>query len=293
MLDHPDGFRDGPRHVGDQLVVLHVRPVPALCLEVEAGDLGFGGVPGELGDIVGDPVLVEEFLLVEGPVRLLPAEGEADPRVHDGLPFQHVLVVFPGDVDLGEDLEVRTPPLDGARAAVPLFEGLHRQFRHRLPLAEGDRGDVLPVVGGDLVEFGGVLCRAGAEPVQTEGVFVGRVVGVVVVLPSGVEFAVDKLPVPAALPFVPAEGDAPPVVFDLDGAVGKGGDADDVPVALPRLVHRVGEDLENRMLRAFQPVRAEDHRRPLPYPVRAFEGRNGLIVVGFFLFHAKGSFRME
>ena len=71
--------------------------------------------------------------------------------------------------------------------------------------------------------------------------------------------------------------------------VGIAGDKNRSAVSLARLVDGVGEDLKDGMLAALESVGAEDDRRAQPDAVGALEGGNGLVSIGFLLFHADSS----
>ena len=136
---------------------------------------------------------------------------------------------------------------------------------------------------GHVHVFGSVLRGAGAQAVEAQGVFVIAAVGVLV-LAAGVELAKDQLPVEALLDGVPVQRAAAAEVLHLDRAVLEGGQGDLVAVALARLIDGVGEDLENGMLAAVQPVRAEDDARALADAVGALELGDAVVAVGYAVF---------
>ena len=86
--------------------------------------------------------------------------------------------------------------------------------------------------------FRGVLRRAGAETVQTEGVFIVAAL-CVVVLASGVELAENELPIVALFLRVPRNRTAAALVLDLDGAVRVFRQRNNRAVTLARLVYGV------------------------------------------------------
>ena len=92
---------------------------------------------------------------------------------------------------------------------------------------------------GDVHVGGGVLGGAGAQAVEAQGELVVAALGAVV-LAAGVEFAVDQLPVPAALALVPVHGAAPALVLDFHAVVEVAGEGDKLAVAVPGLVDGVG-----------------------------------------------------
>ena len=272
---HPVREAEGDRQL--HLVVGLVGPVPALPLGLPEHRLGEAVLPGELPDIVLDAVLIFEV----GGLELAPhlvAEPEGDPGVDHRLALQHVQEVLHRDVDVGEDLQIGLPAEFGAG----LFAGIGRLLEAADVLALFKVEGVLLAVPVDdgVEEFAGVLGGAGAQAVEAQGVLV--VVPLqVVVLAAGVELAEDQLPVELALLLVPVHRAAPAEVLHLDGLVGIPGHGDEIAVALPGLVDGVGEDLENGMLTALQPIGAENDTGPLTDPVGTLQGGDGVVAVVF------------
>ena len=164
-----------------------------------------------------------------------------------------------GDVDGGEDLEIRAPPDGGAGAL--LIGGLDLKGlllgAYNLALLEVQRVLVAVAPDGDIHVLRGVLGGARAQAIGAEREVVVAAL-VVVVLAAGVELAEDELPVEALLGGVPVQRAAAAVVLDLDGLVGEGGEGDQLAKALARFVNRVGEDLEGGVRAAVEAVRAKD-----------------------------------
>ena len=262
---------------------LHLRPVfrvPAPALGLPVHGHGKGIVPHQLLDILFDAVGVAIFLGFELAPHLV-AEAEGDALIHHRLAAQHVPVVFHGDVDVREHLLVRLPVEAGA-GLFPVG---------RLLLQAADVPALLKVEGvfeavppdDRIKEFRGVLGGAGAQTVETEGVFV--VFPVFAVFAAGVHFAEHQLPVVALLLLVVVHGAAPAKVLHLYAEVLVASDENGVPVALPGFVDGVGEDFKHRVLAALQIVGAEDHRRPLAHPVLALQhGDAGISVLFVLLF---------
>ena len=136
----------------------------------------------------------------------------------------------------------------------------------------------------DVHEAGGVLGGAGAQAVETQGVFV-VVAAVVVIFSAGVQLAEDQLPVVLADFFVPVHRAAPAEVLDLDAAIPEVGDDDLLAEALAGLVDGVGEDLKDGVLAALQPVGAKNNAGPFPDPIRALQTGDAFVVVSVFLCH--------
>ena len=245
---------------------------------------GEGALAGQLRHIVHDAVGVavvpgDEF------AALLQAQPEGDPGVDHGLPVQDVVKILLGDIDVGEDLDVR-PPADGGAGLFPVG-GLDLQFltlfAHHLALLEAEAVFVPVPPHGHVHVLGGVLGGAGAQTVEAQGVLIVPAV-VVFVLAAGVELAEHQLPVEALLRGVPVQGAAPAEVLHLDGLVLKIGEGDEIAVPLPCLVDGVGEDLKDGVLAAVQPVGAEDDARTLPDPVRSLELGDAVVAVLFARF---------
>ena len=204
------------------------------------------------------------------------------------LPLHHIPVIVQGDVDVGEHLQVRQPANGGAG---PLFIGGQLralQLAHNLAPLEVEA--VLPALAphGDVHVAGGVLGGAGAKAVETQRELVILTV-LVVVLAAGVQLAEHQLPVVAPLLLVPVHGAAAAHILHLYRPVQKAGDGDELSVAAAGLVDGVGHDLKHGMLAALQAVGAKNDRRPQPDAVRALQRRDGLVSVGFLLFHADSS----
>ena len=265
-----------------------LHPVLVLVLAVAAPALGLDEMrpgqrilPRQLRHVVHDAVGIEEVLRLKAALGLLEAEAEGDAGVGHRLALQDVVEVLRRDVDVGEDLQVREPARHRA-GLLPVRRALAQllaRLAHHAALFKAQVVAEAVAPHRHVHVAGGVLRRAGAQPVQAEGEAVVAAV-VVVILAAGVELAVDKLPVPALLPAVPVQRAAAAEVLDLDAPVPVIGQDDQVAVALPRFVDGVGEDLEHRVLAAVQPVRAEDHARTKPDPVRALELRDAVIAVG-------------
>ena len=69
------------------------------------------------------------------------------------------------------------------------------------------------------------------------------------------------------------------MVLDLDRAVGKRGQRDEVAIALAGLVDRVGQDLEGGMSAAVKAIGAEDDRRTKADALLVFQLANAVVAV--------------
>ena len=115
------------------LVLVLVRPVPALPLALPEHRCRQGVLPCQLRHIVRDAVLIEELRLREFPRLILVPEPEGDAGVHHRLTLHHVGVVLRRDVDVREHIQIRQPAGAGAGLSqlVP-GQGLLLQLAHDL-----------------------------------------------------------------------------------------------------------------------------------------------------------------
>ena len=287
VFQHIDRVGNAEGNIRLELVLVLVGAVTSLSLQMPVDRLGQGCLTNGLADIVGDAVLIEELLLLKFSVLGLHQKGKADAGIDHRLAVKHVTEKVVGDIDVGKDLKIGSPMHHGTRALFLGGEGSLLQFSHDLALLEGDGALGGAVVGFDHHKFRAVLCRAGAKTVQTQRIFVGRVAAVVFVFTAGVKLAVDQIPVPAPLTFVPAKGNTASVVIHHNALIGVDGDLNFVAVSFLCLVHRVGKDLKKGVLTALQAVGAENNRRALAHAVGALEGFDALIVILLLL----GAFR--
>ena len=270
---HRVGEAEGHRQL--HLVLGLVRPVAAPALGLPEHGLGEGILPGQLPHVVHDAVVVLEIGGLKPPAHLV-AEAEGHPGVDHRLALHHVQVEVHRDIDVGEHVQVGLPVEAGA-GLFPVVGGLG-QSAHVLALLKVE-GVLKPVPVDDGVEVGGgVLGGAGAQAVEAQGVLVVLPLAVAV-LAAGVELAEHQLPVELLLLLVPVHRAAPAEVLHLDGLVLVPCDGDQGAVALPGLVDGVGEDLENGVLTALQPVGAEDDPRTLADPVGPLQGGDGIVAV--------------
>ncbi len=262
ILFHLDLVREADRRVDDDLVVLLVGAVPAGGLGVPELDPGERLFFHVLLEVVRNTVLVDIFVGLEagrrGALLDLVPQDELETVVDDGLAAQDVLEVLQRDVDVREDLEVRFP--GDARPRLPTAELFFLQLAGGLALLEFDV--VLEPIFEDFGfhPLGGVLGRAEAQTVQTEGEFVETGARVVVILAAGVHLTEQKFPVVFLFVFVVVHRDAPSEVLHLETLVEEAGQDDVVAVALSRLVDGVRENFEDRVLTPFDAIRAEDDR---------------------------------
>ena len=166
---HLIGEAEGDRQL--HLVLRLVRPVPSLPLSLPEHRLGEGLLPGQLGDIVQNAVLILKIGAGEFSWGGLLPKAEGDPGVDHRLALEHVGVVVHRDVDVGKDLQVGLPADGGARLFSPVG-GLLLQPADVLALLKVERVfEAVPPDGGVKV-FAGVLGGAGAQAVQAQGVLV-------------------------------------------------------------------------------------------------------------------------
>ena len=276
------GHRRGEAERAGQLdlVLGLVRAVAAAALTFEKLHRGQRRFARQLGHIVHDAVLVKELGILEFAAAHLIFEHELDVAVDDRLTLERVEVVVHRDIDVGKNLKVGLPA--NSRAG---FLRVCRLFREAflgsgLVYALFEVQTVLEAVAhdGDVHVFGGILRRAGAEAVQTERELI-VFAGVVFVFAAGVQLAEHELPVIALLLFVPFDRNAAAVVGDFDRTVRIAGGDDFGAEALARLVDRVGENFEHRVLAALQTVRTENNARALAHTVGALEGGYAFVAV--------------
>ena len=258
---------------------MHIVPVAAARFEMPQDGSGLRGIAGDLGHVVADAVFVVKFRLRKGSVLLLPPEEKPDPGIDDRLPLEHIVVIRPRHVDLREHIEVGQPADHGAGPPLRFWELFDGILRDRLAAFKGNLADGIALIRLYLEIFRGILCRARAQTIQSERIFIHRTLIVIVVFAARVQLAVDQLPVVFLFALVPIQRYAAAEILDLHGMIAVGGDDHAVAVSLARLIDGVGQDLEDGMLAALQPIGAKDDRRPFPHAVRALEGGDGLFVV--------------
>ena len=131
---------------------------------------------------------------------------------------------------------------------------------------------------GDVHVFRGVLRGARAQAVGAEREVVDAAL-IVVVLAACIQLAEDEFPVEALFRGVPVKRAAAAVVLDLDRAVGKRGQSDEIAIALASLVDRVGQNLEGGVRAAVKAVGAEDDRRTQTDALLVFQLANAVVAV--------------
>jgi len=236
------------------LVVRLILAVAAHGLALAAEHRGQGVLPGHLGHIVRDAVLVAPAFmpwLAGGRVLFLfIGKVEGKPCVDHGLTAQHILIVAAGHVDIGKHLIVRLPVDDTAGAAS--LVGFLLQAAHILALFK-----VQMVVIAVTVDIGGHPCRgvlggAQAQTVQAKAELV--VILALAVLAARVHLAEQQLPVKAPLAVVPVHGHTAAKVLYDDAAVLAAGHVDGIAVAVTGFVDGVGHDLKDRVGTALHAV---------------------------------------
>ena len=200
--------------------------------------------------------------------------------VDDRLPLERIQIIIHRDVDIREYLEIGFPA-DGCAGLARVRRLLGEAFLGAgLVLALFKVQAVLEAVtdDGDVHVLRGILRCTGTKAVQTERKLI-VFASVVLVFAASVQLAEDKLPVVTLLVFVPFDRDTAAVVSDFDRAVRVARGNDLGAVALSCLVDRVGQNLKDRVLAAFQSVRAEDNTRALAHTVRALQRGDTFIAV--------------
>ena len=145
----------------------------ALGLPEDGGGQSF--LARDLGDIVDDAVFIEKVLRLEAAGEHLVLEPEGDACIDDGLTAQGIDVVVNGNVNVGKHVKVGQPARAraGFLAAVAWLDcQLLTLFARRLAALKV-QGVFVPVAPDGHVHVArGILRGAGAETVETEGVFV-------------------------------------------------------------------------------------------------------------------------
>ena len=261
------------------LVFRLIRAVAAAALALQKLHRSQRVFPRKFGHIVHNTILIEKLRGLKLVTRLV-FEHKFDMAVDYRLPLERVQIIVHRDIDIREHLKVGLPADRGAGlfAVCRLFMKalLGAGFVFALFKVQG----VLKPVAhhGHVHVFRGILGRAGAEAVQAKRKLIVFAC-VVFIFAACVQLAEHQLPVIAFLVLVPLDRDAAPVVCDFDRAVRVAGGDDLGAVALARLVDRVGQDLEHRVLAALQPVRTENDAWALAHTVRALERGNALVAV--------------
>ena len=126
---------------------------------------------------------------------------------------------------------------------------------------------------------GSVLCRAGTQSVQSECKSVIAAGRVIVVFPTGIEFAEHQLPVPAVFPGVPVQRASAAEILHFDGTVRIVRQCDQVSVAFSRFINGIGKDFKYGVFTAVQAVRTENDSGTQPDTIRPLQLGNAFIAV--------------
>ena len=132
--------------------------------------------------------------------------------------------------------------------------------------------------------FRGILGGAKTESVCAERILIAAAV-VCLILTAGIQLAESQLPVIFLFFLVILNGYSASLILNLNGLVLKSGNGYCITEALTRLVNRVRDDLEHRVLAALYAVGAEDDRRSFAHAVGALEHLYALLIVGCLIRH--------
>ena len=280
VLLHLERAREAQARGDLHVVIGQVVAVAAAAVCLDEEGLGQVVVAHLLHHVVLDALGVAELLFGEDAVLPLDAKAERDVGVDHRLTAHGFAIPVVRDIDGGEDLQVGTP-FDGG-AGARLVGGLDMQGlllgADDLALLEVQLILVAVTPYGDVHVLGGVLRGARAQAVGAQREVVVAAL-VVVVFAARVQLAEHQLPVEALLGGVPVKRAAAAVVLHLDGAVGEGGEGDQIAVALTRLVDRVRQDLERGMSTAIQAVGAEYDRRAKTYAFLVLQLADAVVAV--------------
>ena len=267
VFQHLHLIGEAERRTHAHLIIRLVLAVAAHRLALAAEHRGQGVLPGHLGHIVGNAMLIAPALVPclagSGVLFLLVGKVQGQARVDHSLPAQRVLIIASGHVDVGEHLVIRLPVDDAAGAAALVSFLL--QAAHILALFEAQMVVVTVAVDVGGHPGRGVLGSTQAQTVQAQAELV--VVLALAVLTAGVHLAEQQLPVVASLAVVPVHGHAAAKIFHNDAAVLAAGHVDGVTVAVAGLVDGVGDDLKNGVGAALHTVGAKNNGRALAHTV--------------------------
>ena len=279
-------IREAERSVYFHFIIGLVRAIAALALRLPVLHAAEGVFPGEFLHIIGNTVFIEILVGIKALLRLIP-QYEAHPGIHDRLPLDRFLIILQRHVDIREDLQI-WPPTDGG-AGIFLLIRLLDELSCGLAMLKMYL--IAPAVPVHLCVhiLRGILRGAKPQAVKAERIFIAAVAVVGVVFAARIELAENELPVELAFILIVIHRNAAAEILHLDGAVDIAGHHDLVAEALACLVNGVGENFENRVLAALQPVRTKDNGRTLAHPVRPFERCNIFIAIAGLLFrHVTG-----
>ena len=280
VLLHLEGAREA--HACGDLYVVVGQVLAVATAAVGLDKEGLGKVVGTdlLEHIVLDALGIAEVLFGKLAIVALDTQTEGHVGVDHGLAAHGLAIPIVGNADGGKDLKIGAP-LDGGTGAV-LVCGLDLECllfgADDLAFLKVQRVLVAVAPNRDVHVLGGVLGRARAQAVGAQREVVVAAL-VVVVLAAGIELAKDELPVKALLGGVPVERAAAAVVLYLNRTIAKGGEGDELAVALARLVNGVGQDLEGGMRATVESVRAKDDGGAQAYALLVLELADTVVTI--------------
>ena len=263
------------------LILRLILPVAAFSLRLPVLHAGDRFLSGQFPDIIHNAVFVAEFLGFKFVSHLI-AEHEQQPRIDDRLSLEHLSIVLYRDIDIGKNIQIRFP----ADAASGFFLCclFLMKAAYILPLLKAQRVAISIPEDLDIHIFGGILRRAKAQAVESQGIFVTLAL-IGFVFAARVQLAKAQFPVVPSLIFIKINRDTGAKVLYLYRSVFETGDNDLVAPSLSGFIDRIGEDFKNGMLAAFDPVGAKNNPRTLAHPIRAFQRLNTFIIIRCFLCH--------
>ena len=114
VLEAVDLVRKAQRRRNFHLVFWLILAVAALALGLPELRHRERLILGQLADIIENAVFIVKVRRLKLPGRGLVAEAERHARVHDRLPLERIFVVFLGDIDVREHVEIGKPAERGA-----------------------------------------------------------------------------------------------------------------------------------------------------------------------------------
>ena len=280
VLLHHESAREAHARGDFYVVIGQVLAIATATIGLDKEGLGEVVGTDLLEHVVLDALWIAKILFGKLAVVALNTQAEGHVGVDHGLAAHGLAIPIVGDADGGKDLKIGTP-LNGGAGAI-LAAGLNLECllfgTDDLALLKVQGVLVAVAPDSDVHVLGGVLGRARTQAVGTEREVVVAAL-VVVVLAAGVELAKDELPVKALLGRVPVERAAAAVVLYLNGAIAKGGKGDELAVALARLVHGVGQDLEGGVRATIESVRAKDNGGAQTYALLVLELADTVVTI--------------
>ena len=236
----------------------------------------------EIFDEGGDPALEIEIVFKHFLVAQI-AQLDAHARIEER---QLAVTVFELlEIEFGDVLEGVVAGLEGHAGALLAGRRIALDDQRRDGIAVGEPHPVLLAFApdGEFEPFGQGVDHRNADTVQAARDLVGVVVRGVLELPARVQLGHDHLGRRHAFFGVHAGGNAAPVIFHRNRAIGVQFDQNEVAMPRQRLVDGIVRDFEHHVVQARSVVGIADiHPRALAHRIEAFENLDRIraILVG-------------